>query len=194
MRKSKPKSNTKQSGFIRLISGKHKGRKLPVHDVVGLRPTTDRMKETVFNWLMQDVRDAKVLDCFAGAGSLGFEAISRFAASGTFIELDKTAATQLSNNATLLKLDNVEIINTDALSMLANNLKQQQYDLVFIDPPFRKGLVTPCCDLLESQSWLSEDALIYVEFEQEAQPDTPENWQVIKEKHAGQVICRLYQR
>ncbi|TMP77104.1 16S rRNA (guanine(966)-N(2))-methyltransferase RsmD, partial [Pseudoalteromonas phenolica] len=125
---------------------------------------------------------------------LGFEAISRFAASGTFIELDKTAATQLSNNVTLLKLDNVEIINTDALTILANNRKQQQYDLVFIDPPFRKGLVTPCCDLLESQSWLSEDALIYVEFEQEAQPDTPENWQVIKEKHAGQVICRLYQR
>ncbi|GEK11915.1 16S rRNA (guanine(966)-N(2))-methyltransferase RsmD [Pseudoalteromonas sp. McH1-7] len=194
MRKSKPKSNPKQSGFIRLISGKHKGRKLPVHDVEGLRPTTDRMKETVFNWLMQDVRDAKVLDCFAGAGSLGFEAISRFAAHGTFIELDRKAATQLTANSTLLKLGNVEVINQDALTVLANNPQQQQYDLVFIDPPFRKNLVSPCCALLESSHWLSEEALIYVEFEQDAQPDIPSNWKIKKEKQAGQVICRLYQR
>ncbi|MEJ6474341.1 16S rRNA (guanine(966)-N(2))-methyltransferase RsmD [Pseudoalteromonas piscicida] len=194
MRKSKPKPNTKQSGFIRLISGKHKGRKLPVHDVAGLRPTTDRMKETVFNWLMQDVRDANVLDCFAGAGSLGFEAISRFAAHGTFIELDKKAAAQLASNATLLKLDNVDIINHDALAVLASNPKQKQYDLVFIDPPFRKNLVSPCCELLESNAWLCESALIYVEFEQEAQPDIPQHWQILKEKQAGQVICRLYQR
>ncbi len=194
MRRTKPKQHSKATGFIRIISGQYRGRKLPVHDIEGLRPTTDRVKETLFNWLMMDVRDAKVMDCFAGAGSLGFEALSRFAAEATFIELDRCAAQQLQNNSELLQLTNANIINADALTELGQNRSAQQFDLVFLDPPFRKNLLAPCCELLESQAWLGEQALIYVEFEREAHPQFPANWSIVKEKQAGQVTCRLYRR
>ncbi|MFY8274354.1 16S rRNA (guanine(966)-N(2))-methyltransferase RsmD [Pseudoalteromonas sp. SSDWG2] len=182
------------SGQIRIIGGQHRGRKLPVHDVTGLRPTTDRVKETVFNWLMMDVRDANVLDCFAGAGSLGFEALSRFAAKATLIELDNTAAKQLEENAQLLKLSNVDIINTNAITFV-QQMAQQSFDLVFVDPPFNQNLSTPCCEALEENNWLSEQALVYVEVESDNQDfSAPANWQLFKEKVAGQVWCRLYRR
>ena len=167
MRKKAPVKKVSTDGFIRIISGKFKSRKLPVKDVEGLRPTTDRIKETVFNWLMQDTRNAKVLDCFAGSGGLGFEALSRFAAHTDFIELDKLAATQLPKNITTLKLNNAHVINDNALAFLQKNNSATPYSLVFVDPPFRKGLAQPCCEALEAQNWLTSDALIYVEVEKE---------------------------
>ncbi|ESP95234.1 MULTISPECIES: 16S rRNA (guanine(966)-N(2))-methyltransferase RsmD [Pseudoalteromonas] len=192
MKKRKPQTRT--DGHIRIISGKFKGRKLPVKDVEGLRPTTDRVKETVFNWLMADTRDADVLDCFAGSGSLGLESLSRFANHATFIELDKTAAAQIKQNIQTLALDNAQVINGSALDYLSNNSQQRNFDIVYLDPPFRKNLVSPCCELLESAGWLNNDSLIYVEFEKEAQPDFPANWQLLKEKKAGQVNCMLFRR
>ncbi|TMO69400.1 16S rRNA (guanine(966)-N(2))-methyltransferase RsmD [Pseudoalteromonas aurantia] len=194
MRKKAPVKKVSTDGFIRIISGKFKSRKLPVKDVEGLRPTTDRIKETVFNWLMQDTRNAKVLDCFAGSGGLGFEALSRFAAHTDFIELDKLAATQLQKNITTLKLNNAHVINDNALAFLQKNNSATPYSLVFVDPPFRKGLAQPCCEALEAQNWLTSDALIYVEVEKELAFSAPQTWQVIKEKQAGQVLCQLYQR
>ncbi|MEC4088481.1 16S rRNA (guanine(966)-N(2))-methyltransferase RsmD [Pseudoalteromonas rubra] len=189
----KQQSKKPVSGHIRLISGRFRGRKLPVKNVEGLRPTTDRVKETVFNWLMQDVRDAKVLDCFAGSGSLGFEALSRFAHSTTFFEFDKQVAQQLQHNADTLKVDNAWVEQGDTLIKLATPAAQP-FDLVFVDPPFRRDMVQSCCALLEANQWLSENALIYVEFERESTPTFPENWAILKEKQAGQVCCRLYQR
>jgi 16S rRNA (guanine966-N2)-methyltransferase len=159
-----------------------------------VRPTTDRIKETVFNWLMQDTRDTKVLDCFAGSGGLGFEALSRFALSARFLEMDKLAANQLQTNIDTLKLTNAEVICTDSLLYLSNNTQQQQFNLVFIDPPFRQGLAQKCCDLLTENDWLSKNALIYVEVESEMSAlQTPSNWLLLKEKAAGQVFCRLYE-
>ncbi|MBB1293793.1 MAG: 16S rRNA (guanine966-N2)-methyltransferase [Pseudoalteromonas rhizosphaerae] len=187
-------SNKASDGVIRIISGQFRGRKLPVKDVQGLRPTTDRIKETVFNWLMQDTRDTKVLDCFAGSGGLGFEALSRFALSARFLEMDKLAANQLQTNIDTLKLTNAEVICTDSLLYLSNNTQQQQFNLVFIDPPFRQGLAQKCCDLLTENDWLSKNALIYVEVESEMSAlQTPSNWLLLKEKAAGQVFCRLYE-
>ncbi|MBB1341739.1 16S rRNA (guanine(966)-N(2))-methyltransferase RsmD [Pseudoalteromonas sp. SR45-6] len=187
-------SNKASYGVIRIISGQFRGRKLPVKDVQGLRPTTDRIKETVFNWLMQDTRDTKVLDCFAGSGGLGFEALSRFALSARFLEMDKLAANQLQTNIDTLKLTNAEVICTDSLLYLSNNTQQQQFNLVFIDPPFRQGLAQKCCDLLTENDWLSKNALIYVEVESEMSAlQTPSNWLLLKEKAAGQVFCRLYE-
>ncbi|MFK3862708.1 16S rRNA (guanine(966)-N(2))-methyltransferase RsmD [Pseudoalteromonas rhizosphaerae] len=187
-------SNKASDGVIRIISGQFRGRKLPVKDVQGLRPTTDRIKETVFNWLMQDTRDTKVLDCFAGSGGLGFEALSRFALSARFLEMDKLAANQLQTNIDTLKLTNAEVICTDSLLYLSNNTQQQQFNLVFIDPPFRQGLAQKCCDLLTENDWLSKNALIYVEVESEMSAlQTPSNWLLLKEKAAGQVLCRLYE-
>ncbi|MBB1365161.1 16S rRNA (guanine(966)-N(2))-methyltransferase RsmD [Pseudoalteromonas sp. SR44-5] len=187
-------SNKASDGVIRIISGQFRGRKLPVKDVQGLRPTTDRIKETVFNWLMQDTRDTKVLDCFAGSGGLGFEALSRLALSARFLEMDKLAANQLQTNIDTLKLTNAEVICTDSLLYLSNNTQQQQFNLVFIDPPFRQGLAQKCCDLLTENDWLSKNALIYVEVESEMSAlQTPSNWLLLKEKAAGQVFCRLYE-
>ena len=182
-------------GFIRVISGQFRGRKLPVKDVQGLRPTTDRIKETVFNWLMQDTRDANVLDCFAGSGGLGFEALSRFASTALFIELDPSAAKQLAQNIATLKLQNAQVRHTNSLSFLEQKNSNTPFDLVFVDPPFRKNLAQTSCNLLEINNWLSEEALIYLEVESDLNTfKPPSNWLLIKEKKAGQVFCRLYQR
>ncbi|MBU2869566.1 16S rRNA (guanine(966)-N(2))-methyltransferase RsmD [Colwellia sp. E2M01] len=187
------------AGKIRIISGKYRGRKLPVLMAEGLRPTTDRVKETVFNWLMPYLHDANCLDCFAGSGSLGFEALSRGASEVTLIELNRTAAKQLSANKELLKAENLNVINSDALSFLKEKqtatssiIDAKPYDLVFIDPPFRKQLVEQTA-LLLNQTYLADQALIYVEMESESSQVIPANWQLLKEKVAGQVIYQLYQ-
>ena len=194
-RQAKAANNKSANGFIRIISGQFRGRKLPVKDVQGLRPTTDRIKETVFNWLMQDTRGAAILDCFAGSGGLGFEALSRFADHAVFFELDKSAASQLKENISTLKLDNAVVKQGNSLSLLEQNTQNEQFDLIFVDPPFRQNLAEKSCFLLEKNNWLSAQALIYVEVESELSDlSTPDNWMLLKEKTAGQVICRLYQR
>ncbi|WP_462173761.1 16S rRNA (guanine(966)-N(2))-methyltransferase RsmD [Pseudoalteromonas xiamenensis] len=192
MRKNTPSASSK-NGFIRIIGGKYRGRKLPVKDVEGLRPTTDRVKETLFNWLMQDVRDATVLDCFAGSGGLGFEALSRFAATVTFIERDKSAAQQIEANMAAVKATNARVLQSDALTTTQTQATQQ-YDIVFVDPPFRKALAPTICTQLETNGWLAKEAIIYIEVEQELELNVPENWRLYKEKKAGQVAYRLFLR
>ena len=193
MNQGRKQQNKKaSSGNIRIIAGKYRGRKLPVLMADGLRPTTDRVKETLFNWLMPYIHGANCLDCFAGAGSLGFEALSRGAAKVTLIELNKAAAKQLLANKQLLKSDNIVVNNGNALNFLkAPTLNK--FNLVFIDPPFRQNLISQTCELLEN-SWLAEQALIYVEMEAEGEQLLPSNWLLLKEKIAGQVAYRLYQR
>ncbi|WP_120513677.1 16S rRNA (guanine(966)-N(2))-methyltransferase RsmD [Photobacterium salinisoli] len=182
-----------QAGFVRIISGRWRGRKLPVHDVAGLRPTTDRVKETVFNWLAPDIHGSRCLDLFAGSGSLGLEALSRGAEHLTLLELDTKAASQLKRNLDTLGTDKAELHQTDSLSFL--NKPGSAFDLVFIDPPFRRDMLPEVIRLLEANGWLTPQALIYLEAEKElGLPDTPEHWQLIKEKSAGQVCYRLYQR
>ncbi|UJF19298.1 16S rRNA (guanine(966)-N(2))-methyltransferase RsmD [Vibrio sp. SS-MA-C1-2] len=181
-------------GQIRIISGQWRGRKLPVHDAQGLRPTTDRVKETLFNWLAPDIRGARCLDLFAGSGGLGFEALSRFADSVTFIEKDKQAANQLRSNAAALKSTAAEIIHTDTLALLSQPCSNP-YDIIFIDPPFRKDLLDQVIELLEKNHYLSQDTLIYIEAEKElGEIITPPSWHCYREKSAGQVAFRLYQK
>ena len=181
-------------GEVRVISGKWRGRKLAVLDAEGLRPTTDRVKETLFNWLMHDISGAKVLDCFAGSGSLAFEALSRHASHATLVEREALQARQLQQNISKLQCDNAKVLQQDCLGYLsatANN----QFDVVFIDPPFRKQLALPCCNALEQNNWLAQQALIYLETEKELQvSELPANWRLLKEKIAGQLAYRLYQR
>ncbi|TEW52464.1 16S rRNA (guanine(966)-N(2))-methyltransferase RsmD [Psychromonas algicola] len=181
-------------GFIRLISGQWKGKKLPVKDKQGLRPTTDRTKETLFNWLMHDIRDANCLDCFSGSGSLGFEALSRYAKYCTFLELDKQVANQLQTNLNTLKIDNAQIIQTDSLQYLMQTATIK-YDVVFIDPPFNQGLAQPCIDQLASQDHLADQCLIYVEVENTLNTiEFPEGWSLLKEKTSGQVRYQLFSK
>ncbi len=178
-------------GFVRVISGLWRGRKLPVHDLEGLRPTTDRVKETLFNWLAQDVPNAKCLDLFAGSGGLSFEAASRQADLVTMVELNKGAHQQLTTNISVLKADNMQAVNTDAISFLKQT--SQPYDVVFIDPPFRKGLLSETVQLLNDNGWLAEDAMVYIEVEKELTiEDIPDNWHLHREKTTGQVHYRLY--
>lgn len=183
-----------QSGFVRIISGKWRGKKLPVADAAGLRPTTDRVKETLFNWLMHDTAGSQVLDCFAGSGSLGLEALSRAAASVTLIEKAPALAQQLQRHLTTLAASNAEVIKADCLQWLKQPALRH-YSLVLIDPPFRQDLAQPCCQALEHYGWLSEQALIYLETEKELSLTAiPANWQLLKEKIAGQLAYRLFLR
>lgn len=186
------KKNT-SSGQVRIISGQWRSRKLPIHDLEGLRPTTDRVRETLFNWLANDIRGARVLDCFAGSGALGLEALSRYANFATMIELQKNAANQLKQNLATLQCQNAEVVNADSLQMLAKGTATG-FDIVFIDPPFHKDLAGKTVELLMTHQWLNNDALIYVETESTlASFQVPATWVALKEKQAGQVCYRLYQ-
>jgi RNA methyltransferase, rsmD family len=183
-------------GEVRIIAGRWRGRKLPVLNANGLRPTGDRMKETLFNWLMHHILDSRCLDCFAGSGSLGFEALSRQARQVTFLELDKTVANQLKKNLQTLPLEGqqAEVINQNSLDFLRQAPNEPTFDLVFLDPPFHFGLAEQAIALLDEHRWLVPEALIYVETEKCKALSVPADWQLLKEKTTGQVCCRLYQK
>ncbi|MDX6019384.1 16S rRNA (guanine(966)-N(2))-methyltransferase [Scandinavium sp. V105_16] len=187
------KPNHSGSGQIRIIGGQWRGRKLPVPDSPGLRPTTDRVRETLFNWLAPHMVDARCLDCFAGSGALGLEALSRYAGSATLLEMERHVAQQLQKNLATLNASHAKVVNTNSLTFLAQ--AGTPHDVVFIDPPFRKGLLEETLNLLETQGWLADDALIYVESEVEnGLPPVPAHWDLHREKVAGQVAYRLYHR
>ncbi|MFD1007934.1 16S rRNA (guanine(966)-N(2))-methyltransferase RsmD [Oceanisphaera ostreae] len=194
MAKAKPiKKASTGSGQIRLIGGQWRGRKLPVLDSEGLRPTTDRIKETLFNWLMFDIHHCRCLDLFAGSGSLGFEALSRGAGEVILVEKDATVAQQLQRNLASLPAAQGQIINTDAIGFLQS--PATAFDLVFLDPPFHRELLPNVCQLLEHNGWLNVDAKIYIEREQASESLLlPSNWRLLKDKRAGQVNYQLYQR
>ena len=181
------------SGQIRIIGGQWRGRKLPVPDSPGLRPTTDRVRETLFNWLAPSMVDARCLDCFAGSGALGLEALSRYAASTTLLEMERHVAQQLQKNLATLKAEHGKVVNTNTLTYL--NQSGTPHDVVFVDPPFRKGLLEETLNLLEVNGWLADGALIYVESEVEnGLPPVPASWSLHREEIAGQVAYRLYHR
>ena len=178
---------------MRIISGQWRSRKLPIHDLEGLRPTTDRVRETLFNWIAADIRGSRVLDCFAGSGALSLEALSRYANYAKIIELQKNAANQLKQNLTTLQCSSAEVINGDCLKVLTQGT-EQGFDIVFIDPPFRKGLATQTIEQLITHNWLNDHALIYLETESDLNSFVvPATWVPLKEKVAGQVCYRLYQ-
>lgn len=197
--KQRKKSSGKsgQSGEIRIIGGQWRGRKLKVHDKDGLRPTTDRLKETLFNWLMTDIRNAVVLDCFAGAGSLGFEAASRHAAQVYCIEKDKQAAAQLSANVKVLNAQSVvKVAQGDFFTQV--KIINQAFDLVFIDPPFNKDMVKHVFPALLTHKLIKNGALVYIEQETGAQfnllnSEWGNQFELIKSKTAGQVSATLFQ-
>ncbi|WP_299494084.1 16S rRNA (guanine(966)-N(2))-methyltransferase RsmD [uncultured Shewanella sp.] len=187
---TKKKPNT---GQVRIISGQWRSRRLPIHDLEGLRPTTDRVKETLFNWLSTDVVGARVLDCFTGSGALSFEALSRYADFAQMLELQPSAAKQLQQNLTTLKCEQGKVIKGDTLTLLKTP-PDEPFNIIFIDPPFRQSLAEECIRLLNLHQWIAPDALIYLETETELSALTlPQHWVQLKEKKAGQVTYRLFQ-
>tara|TARA_B100001094_G_C18163132_1_gene790515 strand:+ start:380 stop:973 length:594 start_codon:yes stop_codon:yes gene_type:complete len=191
MQKKKMRASSKP-GFVRVISGQWKGRKLPILASEGLRPTTDRVKETLFNWLMSDINQARVLDVCSGSGSLAFEALSRYASYALLCEKQAAVAAQLRHNLDKLGCTQAEVVCEDALDFLARSC-DQPFDVVFLDPPFRKNLVQPCLQLLEEKGWIADGTLIYVEQEKEAEALTESlKWKLIKTKTAGQTRFQLW--
>ncbi|WP_121463471.1 16S rRNA (guanine(966)-N(2))-methyltransferase [Arsenophonus endosymbiont of Aleurodicus dispersus] len=187
------KIQSTSSNQIRIICGKWRGRKLPVVDSDGLRPTTNRIRETLFNWLMPVIQQARCLDCFAGSGALAIEALSRYAASATLIELERYVATQLASNLDKLEAKNAQVINSNTLNYLSQ--AGTTYDVIFLDPPFGKDLLQQTALLLEHNGWLSENCWIYVETETDANlAILPKTWQLYRKKFSGKVAYCLYIR
>ena len=176
----------KQAGKLRIIGGRWRSRTLPVIDQQGLRPTPDRIRETLFNWLQAQIPGAHCLDLFAGSGALGFEAASRGAATVLMLEKQPDVCALLKKNIQLLQADNVQLQQQDALSWLAKS--SVAYDVVFVDPPYNSDLLAQSCVLLEQNNHLADTAYIYLESASNQDlPDLPQNWQIIRGKKAGQV-------
>ncbi len=183
----------RNQGRLRIIAGKWRSRRLEFPDQEGLRPTPDRVRETVFNWLQLDVPGSRCLDAFAGSGALGFEAASRGAAEVVMLEQNPEAATALQRNVDLLGAAGVEVIGTNAVTWLTQN--RRLFDIVFLDPPFAAGLVGQCCQILENGHSLADDAKIYIEHAVgDNDVAVPESWRCLKSKSAGQVAYKLFTR
>jgi 16S rRNA (guanine966-N2)-methyltransferase len=180
---------------LRIIGGQWRSRKLSFAEVEGLRPTPDRVRETLFNWMQNTVAGAKCLDLFAGSGALGIEALSRGAENCTFVDISPASCSTLKTNLTLLNCNQGAVLQRDALQWLAQYPEGVEgagsFDLVFLDPPFRKGHCQALCDQLAKKKLLAPKAYIYIETEHDAQIITP--WRLHREKRSGQVHYRLYQ-
>jgi len=182
----------KALGQLRIIAGSWRGRKLSVLDLEGLRPTPDRVRETVFNWLQADIGQSHCLDLYAGSGALGLEAASRGAQRVSLVELNSKAAAQLRTHCETLSAQQCEVHNQAAADFLNQNTKQ--YDIVFIDPPYRDACWSEVAEQLITTDSLAENALIYLEYPtQTERPVLPEQWQLIKEKKAGAVNYCFFQ-
>ncbi|WP_223669715.1 16S rRNA (guanine(966)-N(2))-methyltransferase RsmD [Kangiella shandongensis] len=187
-RRSKKQSS--RAGQFRIIGGQWKGRKLKFFEVEGLRPSLDRVRETLFNWLQGEIHGARCLDLFAGSGALGLEALSRGAGHVDFVELNKKAARQLETNLGLLDADNDQVFHQDANQFLET--QHQPYGIIFLDPPFHKDIAQGIVSKLVQTNMVQGDTLIYLEIEQNLEVEIPENWELIKDKKAGQLQYRLY--
>ncbi|MBL4583297.1 MAG: 16S rRNA (guanine(966)-N(2))-methyltransferase RsmD [Pseudomonadales bacterium] len=193
----KPASTKNNGGQVRIIGGRWRSRKIEFPGANGLRPTGDRIRETLFNWLQQDVIGARCLDLFAGSGVLGIEAISRGAAHCTFIDNYEPACSSLQQQLSTLNAEPAQanVVRNDALNWLKTTKPVNQFDIAFIDPPFAQDISASCCELLEASTVLSDNALIYVETQRRpAGQQTPDNWQQLRSKSSGQVTYSLYQR
>jgi len=178
---------------VRIIGGTWRGQKLNFAPVEGLRPTGDRIKETLFNWLTPIIHEAHCLDLFAGSGALSFEALSRGASSATLIEQNPEAINLLQQNQTRLKAEHAHIVKANALEWLSTTKAFQPFDIIFLDPPFAESLLQSCCNLLDQKSFLAANAYIYMESDSHQPPPvTPASWSAIKEKTTGQVTYRLF--
>ncbi|WP_120429483.1 16S rRNA (guanine(966)-N(2))-methyltransferase RsmD [Acinetobacter baylyi] len=176
---------------LRIIGGEWKRRILPFASIDGLRPTPDRIRETLFNWLMWDIQNSSVLDVCTGSGALGFEALSRGAASVVMIEPDATQSKILKQNIQLLNAQNCELKVTTAQQILPK--LKQQFDVVFLDPPYSLDLWQTLSVLIDPL--LKDRAFIYVEADRGlAQLQLPSSWQLLKSTQAGTVQAGLFQK
>lgn len=163
---------------------------MPIADEPGLRPTSERIRETLFNWLAPTIEGSRCLDLFAGSGALGLEALSRGASQVVFVEKSARAAAMLEESISTLQATGVEILQMDAMDYLRGG--PQAFDIVFLDPPFGADLSGDLCRLLDERGWLASGAMLYLEQQRKRPlPDLPDGWAVLREKTAGQVRYAL---
>jgi len=189
-------SAAKPPNQIRIIGGQWRGRKLRVPDAGGVRPTPDRVRETLFNWLAPVVAGSRVLDLYAGSGALGFEAASRGAAEVQMVERDPRVVRVLYEQVQLLRADTIQVAQSDALQYLRGI--PRRFDIVLLDPPYGQDLLSASLALLEPD-WLTPDAWLYIEAERELPPDQlvallPAGFALIRSKVTGQVGYHLARR
>ncbi len=185
------KNNSKNRGKVRITSGEWKNRNLEVPDIDGLRPTSERVRETLFNWLMPSIHKSVCLDLFAGSGSLGFEALSRGAKHCTFVEKSKLAFSQIKTTRTSLNAVNSEVHNCDAIDFLSS-VHNHNFNLVFLDPPFSDDYLISSIESIHEYQLVSRGGYIYIEFNKNNDLfDLPDNWSVIRKKIYGNVCFIL---
>ena len=175
---------------MRIIGGAWRGRKLRFPPTAAIRPTPDRVRETLFNWLGALTQGAACLDLFAGSGALGLEALSRGAVHVTFVEQDAAAARELRARLAEWHAADARVVHTDALDYLAGEARP--FDLVFLDPPFDSPLLCRAAALLDARGWLKPGARIYVECPaRDGMPPLPGSWRPLRAKRAGEVGYHL---
>ncbi len=182
-------------GEVRIIGGAWRSRKLKFPAIPGLRPTPDRVRETVFNWLTPIIPGANCLDLFAGSGALGFEALSRGASAVLLIDEAPHIIQYLQQQRILFKADQATVYHARIpLTKLSPKIITKPFDIIFLDPPFNQNLIKPTCEWLLKQNLLAENASIYIEAESALNPlPVPANWELIKSKISGQVGYHLFQ-
>jgi 16S rRNA (guanine966-N2)-methyltransferase len=188
------KKNNQRKGpqQLRIIGGDWRSRRIHFADAPGLRPTMDKVRETVFNWLQWDIEGQLILDCFAGSGALGYEALSRGAKEVTFLELNPKAATCIRESLQSLKADNAQVFQTDALAWLQQQESLEQFDVIFLDPPFGKELLAPAVELITAK--VKVGCLVYVEVEAKADLSCiPANWLESKRKDGKEFSFMLFE-
>ncbi len=192
-RKSSHNAKRDAGGKLRIIGGQWRGRQLQFPAVEGLRPTGDRIRETVFNWLTGYTAHARCLDVFSGSGAMALEALSRGAAHVTALELDRNAAHTIQQHGKTLAAAHLTVHNVNSLDWLKAGNNAEPFDIVFIDPPFAAELAEQCVALLLQGNWLSPEAWIYVEADRKlAKPEFAENIVEHRYKESGQVRYGLY--
>ena len=179
-------------GSVRIVAGRLRGSRIDVADAAGLRPTSDRVRETLFNWLMPVIDGARCLDLYAGTGALGIEAWSRGAGECVFVERDRHLARGISATLARLKVDGARVVNADAMAWLGT--PSVPFDIVFLDPPFDTDAWEAVARRLEDAGWLRGDGWIYVESPAATVPTLPSTWREHRAGQAGNVRHALYRR
>jgi len=180
-------------GYLRIIGGEWRGRRIKIADEKDLRPTPDRVRETLFNWLMDKIQGAHCLDAFAGTGALGFEALSRGAAQVVMLDQSMTVVRALQQAAEILGAENIVIARARMPHQF--DFLAHPFDIVFLDPPYQSDLLLPSCFWLEEQNYLADRAYIYLEAQRQIQDnELPSGWHIFKSQRAGQVYYHLAER
>lgn len=177
---------------MRIIAGSRKGHKLYEFEGNDVRPTTDRVKESLFNLIWEFVPDSVTLDLFGGSGALTFEALSRGARESVCVDISPNSVEIINKNAAELKFDNLSVVKSDAISYL--NKTDRQFSVIFLDPPYNKGLIEPIIDTVVKRGCLAENGIIVLESDNTDMHGEFDGLSILKQRRYGRTYITVYQR